>query len=414
MEFCYLVRRDVIDDHTLASIDEALARFHRERVIFETQGVCPDGISLPRQHSLTHYRHLIQLFGAPNGLCSSITESKHIKAVKEPYRRSSKHNALGQMLMTNQRLDKLAAIRIAFESLKMLDGPLSGLLARLQAFHIHERSDSGNTTEDLEEDEDFDEEAVEGEQIEAEVVLAKTPGAHTAMPNICTLTALIFLVRGLPRDLATMAEALGHPELPELIRRFLYDQFHPFGELNGDTVDLSLCPPAPERIKVFPSAVATFYAPSDHSGIRGLKRERIRSVSSWRGGPARRDCVFISGDDDLPGFRGLHAARVLLFFSIKLSKHVTIPCALVNWFSPVGDEPCADTGMWVVEPDMGEDGERIKGVVHLDAVVRGAHLLGVAGEEFLPTDFDYTDTLDAFEAFYVNKYADHHSHTIAF
>ncbi|KIJ16060.1 hypothetical protein PAXINDRAFT_76254, partial [Paxillus involutus ATCC 200175] len=42
-------------------------------------------------------------FGAPNGLCPSITESKHITAVKKPWRRSNKHNALGQILRTNQR-----------------------------------------------------------------------------------------------------------------------------------------------------------------------------------------------------------------------------------------------------------------------------------------------------------------------
>jgi hypothetical protein len=64
----------------------------------------------PRQHSLSHYCLLITEFGAPNGLCSSITESKHIKAVKEPWRRSHHHEALSQMLLTNQHLDKLAAI----------------------------------------------------------------------------------------------------------------------------------------------------------------------------------------------------------------------------------------------------------------------------------------------------------------
>ncbi|KAF9521566.1 hypothetical protein CPB83DRAFT_778511, partial [Crepidotus variabilis] len=37
-----------------------------------------------RQHALSHYVLLIILFGASNGYCSSITESKHIKAVKEP------------------------------------------------------------------------------------------------------------------------------------------------------------------------------------------------------------------------------------------------------------------------------------------------------------------------------------------
>ncbi|KAG1813633.1 uncharacterized protein BJ212DRAFT_1447828 [Suillus subaureus] len=52
---------------------------------------------------------LIQLFGAPNGLCSSITKSKYIKAVKKSWQHSSKHKALSQMLLTNQCLDKIAA-----------------------------------------------------------------------------------------------------------------------------------------------------------------------------------------------------------------------------------------------------------------------------------------------------------------
>jgi hypothetical protein len=122
-EFCYLVRRCVITEDTLTAIDEAMADFHREREIFRTVGVRPDGFSLPRQHSLKHYRQLIQMFGAPNGLCSSITENKHIKAVKEPWRRSNKNNPLGQMLLTNQRIAKLAAARADFTSRSMLQGP---------------------------------------------------------------------------------------------------------------------------------------------------------------------------------------------------------------------------------------------------------------------------------------------------
>ena len=109
LDFCYLVRRDIFDETTLNAVDDALERFHTERVIFEEEGVRPSGFSLPRQHSLGHYQHLIEQFGAPNGLCSSITESKHIKAVKEPWRRSSHFEALGQMLVCNQWQDKLTA-----------------------------------------------------------------------------------------------------------------------------------------------------------------------------------------------------------------------------------------------------------------------------------------------------------------
>jgi hypothetical protein len=85
LEFCYLVRRDSITETTLEEISAALANFHRQRVVLKQTGVRIN-FNLPRQHSLEHYRRNIQLFGAPNGLCSSITESKHIKAVKEPWR----------------------------------------------------------------------------------------------------------------------------------------------------------------------------------------------------------------------------------------------------------------------------------------------------------------------------------------
>ena len=83
MDFCYLVRQSQLDEDTLDKIDNSIAHFHQEREIFKETGV-RDDFSLPRQHSLSHYCFLIQQFGAPNGLCSSITESKHIKAVKIP------------------------------------------------------------------------------------------------------------------------------------------------------------------------------------------------------------------------------------------------------------------------------------------------------------------------------------------
>ena len=122
LEFCYIARRDILDTKSLSELEDALKRFHAHRKIFQECGVHADGFNLPRQHSLTHYHQLIREFGAPNGLCSSITESKHIKAVKEPWRRSNRFNALGQMLLTNQRLDKLAAAQVDFVHRKMLDG----------------------------------------------------------------------------------------------------------------------------------------------------------------------------------------------------------------------------------------------------------------------------------------------------
>lgn len=125
LDFCYLVRHDSLDDKDIDAVRDALARFARYRVIFQETGVReegPKGLSLPRAHSMDHYPLHISEFGAPNGLCSSITESKHIVAVKKPWRRSSKWKALGQMLLTNQRLSKLAASRVDFASRGMLEG----------------------------------------------------------------------------------------------------------------------------------------------------------------------------------------------------------------------------------------------------------------------------------------------------
>jgi len=69
------------------------------QVIFTEYSVQTDGFTLPTQHSPFHYSVLIRAFGTPNGLCSSITESTHIKAVKKPWHCSNHFKALGQKEM---------------------------------------------------------------------------------------------------------------------------------------------------------------------------------------------------------------------------------------------------------------------------------------------------------------------------
>lgn len=131
LEFCYIARSDIITEQTLENLEAALISFHHSRTVFQATGVRLD-ISLPRQHSMTHYAMLIRLFGAPNGLCSSITESSHIRAVKEPWQRSNRYRALLQMLVTNQRLDKLAAARADFQSRGMLTDTILDSVAKAQ------------------------------------------------------------------------------------------------------------------------------------------------------------------------------------------------------------------------------------------------------------------------------------------
>ena len=137
LNFCYIARHDVHDTNTLAALDDNLQWFHHHREIFQETGIRTD-FNLPRQHSLTHYVKLIQAFGAPNGLGTSIMESKHIKAVKEPWQCSSRFDTLKQMLLTNQHLDRLAAACVNFTAHGMLNGIcLSSILNHIHSTYFY-------------------------------------------------------------------------------------------------------------------------------------------------------------------------------------------------------------------------------------------------------------------------------------
>ncbi|KAI0745331.1 hypothetical protein C8Q76DRAFT_764613 [Earliella scabrosa] len=120
LDFAYIARRSSHDTQSLAAMEAALQRFHDLRAVFIDAGVRPDGFSLPRQHALVHWIRMIKLFGSPNGVCTSISESKHIHAVKRPWRGSNRNKPLIQMLRTNTRLSKLAAARVEFGRRGML------------------------------------------------------------------------------------------------------------------------------------------------------------------------------------------------------------------------------------------------------------------------------------------------------
>ena len=208
---------------------------------------------------------------------------------------------------------------------------------------------------------------------------------------------------------------MNQPDLPLVTRRFLFDMLNPESDIPASRVPTTDLPDIEGKVYVYNSARSVFYAPSDLSGIGGMRHERIRSVKSWYNGAPRQDCVFIGNtDSDAPGFEGLLVARVFLFFlSNTTVSHTHVPS--FTGFSTVGDSPDDETGMWMVEPDFLR-GKRVLEVIHLDSILRGAHLIGVSGSHFLPSDpvFNFSKSLDAFKTFYVNKYVDHRAHEIAF
>ncbi|KAG1855567.1 hypothetical protein F4604DRAFT_1883217 [Suillus subluteus] len=378
MEFCYLTRQSTLSETDLSAMDDALARFHDKHSIFIDTGVRPNGISLLCQHALMHYRTYVELFSAPNGLCSSITESKHIKAVKKPWRHLNRHLPPGQMLLINQRLDKLAAFKV-----------------HLAAQGLFNPSSLDIDQADLEAedpDDEFDPE---------EAHFRDDSSLDDVEPDTQQTKY--------PRHLAKIAAFIDCPKFPELVGRFLYDQRNPDASIQAtDMQDISVLPVVEGRVDVFNSAIARFCAPSDLSGVNGMQRQRIHSCTSWRNGPARHDCVYAEKDPLLPGFQGLYIAQVILFFSFTYQVH---------WFTPIGDEPCELTGMWMIEPEWEDDldsKQRVVSVIHLDSIMRAAHLIGVYGSQHIPHNLKHTNSLAAFSAYYVNKFSDYHAYEIAY
>jgi hypothetical protein len=448
---------------------------------------------------MVHYYDHIKNFGSPNGLCSSITESKHIAAVKRPWRRSNKHNALPQMLKINERLDKLAVARADFKARGMLDNscliqvimdtardtgdPMdedasdsdetdsdaSDEVSIFNSDHADTRGlnnagttapDDANANTDIDADADAETDAdadtntdalnetdahildadynrfrlpnsrsptppeeeddhgpVESGPLMNEVRLAHKRGKGSPPRKICFLILFTASAREYPRSLGALGLKIGQHNLLDLTRRFLYYQLNPSSTIDPDNLPLAACPVIwDSKVSVFYSATATFRAPSNPSGPGGMYREAIRSTHYWSRGDIpgpRHDCVFIDVGNPGVGMQGLLVARVYLFFKFPYGG-VEYPCALVHWYS-TSSERDPTTRLWVVQPETTRGGGRHMSVIHIDSIIRGAHLLPkFPSVAQVYREINYTNVLDLYKSFYVNKYIDHHAFEIAF
>jgi hypothetical protein len=168
-----------------------------------------------------------------------------------------------------------------------------------------------------------------------------------------------------------------------LIHRFLYEQLQSGSNsdslLSSSNISLDNLPKFHGQVAVYNSTVAKFYVTSDLSGVGGMHRECILAVQSWKKGPPRYDCIFTSMNPTIESMRDLDIGRVQLFF--KFDFHgVTYPCALIQWFSRIGDNPDEDTGMWMVKPEVDDSDSPIWFIIHLDSMMHAAHLIGVYGD----------------------------------
>ena len=210
-----------------------------------------------------------------------------------------------------------------------------------------------------------------------------------------------------PNDISNI---LGEPDFCWQLQHFIQDQLQDSSPESDTASSSSMLPALPTKITTYASAVATFYAPSNISGIGGMCSERICAVDTWCHGNGQNDCMFINTDPTQPSMCGLDVACARLLFSF-VHEWVKYSCAFVKWFSQIRDCANENMGMWSVKLEIFKDGMPNSSIIHLDSVVWLAHLLPIYHDMWVPSGhwLNFTWSLDTFTTFYVNKYIDHHA-----
>ena len=257
-----------------------------------------------------HFIQMIWAFSAPNGLCLSITESKHIKVGKKPYRRSSCYEALGQILLINQRVDKPAASQVTtyiYNAISLIHYYTAHGTARDAGENPEDEMEDGGgdrdgdgdgdreerdgsregagshniellNNEDL--DEDLDEDDQDNDEglgkfstpaVLANVYLAKT--VHKCYPFITTHNQNTHLFTDHRVPPSVIAEDIQVPQFEGLIHKFLQQQLDLRPSELAEPLDLD------GNISIYTSTVAVYHAPSDVCGIHGMAREHIHATS---------------------------------------------------------------------------------------------------------------------------------------
>lgn len=118
----FTVRRHVLDEDDLDKLDDVLSRYLQERENFRTTGVRSTRFDLPRQHALCHYRRDIVMMHDVWCTKRAMFIDNRIQTHQGRPKALASLQLVSQMLLTNQRLDKLlAACTVDFRERGMLD-----------------------------------------------------------------------------------------------------------------------------------------------------------------------------------------------------------------------------------------------------------------------------------------------------
>ena len=136
----------------------------------------------------------------------------------------------------------------------------------------------------------------------------------------------------------------------------------------------------------------------------------------WRNEGPQKDCIFITtnlGNQESTGMQAFDIAYIHGFFSFTDTSEIHYPCAVVCWFDKVDDLPDEDTGMWIIQPSYLHNHFPNFAVIHIDSIYYAAHLIPIYCTSYISQHIKLCNSYNAFCAFYVNKYVDHHAFELA-
>lgn len=110
LDFIHLAQYSSHDDATLKLMDEALKKWHLNKIFFVDKGIRND-FNIPKFHSLQHYVDSIRYFGTTDNFNTEMFERLHIDFAKKGWRASNHRNAFPQMITWLSRQEKISAFQ---------------------------------------------------------------------------------------------------------------------------------------------------------------------------------------------------------------------------------------------------------------------------------------------------------------
>ena len=106
LDFLFLAQFPSHTATTLTRLDDALARFHKNKEVFVELGI-RNHFNLPKIHSLIHYSALIHLFGTTDNYNTEQTEQLHIDIIKDTYEATNHKDKTIQMATWQDHHEKM-------------------------------------------------------------------------------------------------------------------------------------------------------------------------------------------------------------------------------------------------------------------------------------------------------------------